>query len=1101
MAFQNLILPIVSVFRSVGIQAARGALGGLNKDFETFAKEAGKAGLAFAGLQALMASTQFINESVNLTQQYERNMLALKQVFTDFTPQMATFTKEVADYGIGQAQAAQASVFLGSVLKQYGLEQDQVTEKTQTLVKLSQDLATTYGYDLSEALLAMTALFRGEYDPIEKFGVAMKQSEINAALAAKGLDNLEGSELMLAQVQERLGLLFQRSADASGAYTRASDTLYVSQQNLAAAFQNLQVAFGEPLQKPLSEVTDAFAKIARDHGPGVANIGAAIGDAIEAATPMIVFFSDAFVSLLEVAITPAIEGFTLVLDLMNNIVGVVPKFVEAVQAIGADFEGPQLSTKDIPDQIVKLQALTQEQQKLQSLIEQGGLGYQAYEKQLAAVNKRIDEVTYSLDEQGTEAKRDEARIDALTARYGLNKEAADEVAKATSFYGVELQNLSLYTTDAEGKLTGLAAVFGYIGEEAEKSKATEQLEMMGFNASQIEYFLTQPDWAAIFGQISRLAKIAAIDIAGIGDELTFSAQYAAAVAQGEAIAALEKLKSQVFTGGGGGGTTKAKPPKDVVKDLFTEMQDEIQKQTARIKLAAMGASEGLIDLILGKDDWMKLWQQIKQGTISLTKLQEQFNKTAAGAAELQDALDAAAEEAQKYIDTLQEEADRLYDVWQEAKVRAEEFKKSIADIANLDILPTIDQELGRFEQQIVSTFQNIREELERGLEAGTLYEADYRALLNYANQEAMVLASIARQRDDLANRYSLSEALIAEYTSAFSSSASLTSLFGQLKNETEKRTVTEVTQGIVELSSSLKEFNVTVTREYEETIDTVINKSEGLLDGFRSMAEKARSFADNLRKLQDMGLDPQLFNQLVQAGVEAGGETAQALVDGGSDTITEINSLFGEINALGADLGEEVAATLYGTGIDMANGLLEGIRSKQAELENLAVSMAQAFNDSFAAKVSIAVQAPVAAAEKAYQEAAAAVPKIEDIDLAGLAQLDAFIKNAEKSLDVITNPTTAAGVLFKQDLAEQLYQDVLSGAKLDLSGITSGLSSEAFLEAAKSTGSTTINNTYNVSVDGGASKADAYSTGQAYASGLATFNSANGNVSAAIYGA
>jgi hypothetical protein len=41
------------------------------------------------------------------------------------------------------------------------------------------DLAATYGYDVQEALLGMTALFRGEYDPIEKFGVAMKQNEIN----------------------------------------------------------------------------------------------------------------------------------------------------------------------------------------------------------------------------------------------------------------------------------------------------------------------------------------------------------------------------------------------------------------------------------------------------------------------------------------------------------------------------------------------------------------------------------------------------------------------------------------------------------------------------------------------------------------------------------------------------------------------------------------------------------------------------------------------------------------------------------------------------------------------------------------------------------
>jgi hypothetical protein len=67
---------------------------------------------------------------------------------------------------------------------------------------------------------------------------------------------------------------------------------------------------------------------------------------------------------------------------------------------------------------------------------------------------------------------------------------------------------------------------------------------------------------------------------------------------------------------------------------------------------------------------------------------------------------------------------------------------------------------------------------------------------------------------------------------------------------------------------------------------------------------------------------------LYSAGVEAGGETAQALVDGGQETVSEISSIFAEVNALGATLGEEVATTLYGTGIDLADGLIEGILVK-----------------------------------------------------------------------------------------------------------------------------------------------------------------------------
>jgi hypothetical protein len=187
MALQNILIPFVSIFRSAGLKQAQSALGGLNKQYDNLGKTIGAAVGAMAGFSALQSAQQFITQSVESTQRFERNLLALNQVFEDAAPSLVNFTKEVQNYGLSQSQAAQASVFLGSVLKQYGFNVNQANAQTQNLVVLAQDLATTFGYDVQEALLAITALFRGEYDPIEKFGVAMKQNEINAVRAARGL--------------------------------------------------------------------------------------------------------------------------------------------------------------------------------------------------------------------------------------------------------------------------------------------------------------------------------------------------------------------------------------------------------------------------------------------------------------------------------------------------------------------------------------------------------------------------------------------------------------------------------------------------------------------------------------------------------------------------------------------------------------------------------------------------------------------------------------------------------------------------------------------------------------------------------------------------
>jgi hypothetical protein len=60
-----------------------------------------------------------------------------------------------------------------------------------------------------------------------------------------------------------------------------------------------------------------------------------------------------------------------------------------------------------------------------------------------------------------------------------------------------------------------------------------------------------------------------------------------------------------------------------------------------------------------------------------------------------------------------------------------------------------------------------------------------------------------RQRDDMASRFSLSKAIIDEYRTAFTGAMQLTSLFNSLKDKTEKRTVTEVTKGVIKLGEEL----------------------------------------------------------------------------------------------------------------------------------------------------------------------------------------------------------------------------------------------------------------------------------------------------------
>ena len=263
----NMFLNIVSTFKGDGIKQATSQLGAFGGKLGGFGTMLGTVGKALAGFAITAKAIEFGKESITAARDLERNLFGLEAVFGELTPQMEQFSINAEEMGLSQSKAAQASTFIGSVLKQSGFAMHDVAIETQKLVSLGTDLSAVYGYDVQEALLGMTALFRGEYDPIEKFGVAMKQSEINAELAAKGLDNLTGAERRLAEQQIRLELLYQRAGDSLGAFKDQTGSLFVEQKKLGASFENFKARLGNSLIPAVAEMNTAFRETLDDIFP------------------------------------------------------------------------------------------------------------------------------------------------------------------------------------------------------------------------------------------------------------------------------------------------------------------------------------------------------------------------------------------------------------------------------------------------------------------------------------------------------------------------------------------------------------------------------------------------------------------------------------------------------------------------------------------------------------------------------------------------------------------------------------------------------------------------------------------------------------------
>lgn len=196
---------------------------------------------------SLRAVVDGIQESVKAASDLEQQFGALDSVFKDLSPSLQSFSKTLSPIGLSAADASKAMALLGSQLKGYGLPVDQAAKKTKDLTLLAADLAATFGGTTLDAVQSISAVFRGEFDPIEKYGVAIKKSDINARMAADGLTGLTGAALKQAEAQTALTLLFEKTTDAQGQANRESQSYASQMAFLTAEFDNTKAALGQAL--------------------------------------------------------------------------------------------------------------------------------------------------------------------------------------------------------------------------------------------------------------------------------------------------------------------------------------------------------------------------------------------------------------------------------------------------------------------------------------------------------------------------------------------------------------------------------------------------------------------------------------------------------------------------------------------------------------------------------------------------------------------------------------------------------------------------------------------------------------------------------------
>lgn len=259
-------------------QAARG-LGQAGSGLERFTRNAQRAAVPAAALLGVLGKLG--SEAFNSASRLEQASGAVESVFGKQAAAVKNLAAEAATgVGLAKSEYSELASVLGSQLKNLGTSQDQIVGKTSDLIKMGADLAATFGGTTSEAVEALSSLFRGEADPIERYGVSIKQSDINARLAAKGLSKLTGDALRQAETTERLAMLTEQTTAAQGAFARESETAAGAQQRMSAAVENSKAAIGEallPVVSALAGHLQGMATWAQQNATTVQILAAVLG--------------------------------------------------------------------------------------------------------------------------------------------------------------------------------------------------------------------------------------------------------------------------------------------------------------------------------------------------------------------------------------------------------------------------------------------------------------------------------------------------------------------------------------------------------------------------------------------------------------------------------------------------------------------------------------------------------------------------------------------------------------------------------------------------------------------------------------------------------
>ena len=205
-----------------------------------------------------------LSDSVKVAAEAEQVFNKLTTVFDGFGDSAKRMASTLASsIGVANSTAASALSTVGDLLQAQGMGTSQSLTTAADWVRQFQDIIAFKDINMTLEEFAQNFMSgaAGNLRNFRTFGSIVKESAVNAQLAAKGLDKLTGSELELAKMTTRAEMALSQQANAMGATRREWDTMLSVNRRYDEATKALKESLGDMMNSVLKPIKSWWTEI------------------------------------------------------------------------------------------------------------------------------------------------------------------------------------------------------------------------------------------------------------------------------------------------------------------------------------------------------------------------------------------------------------------------------------------------------------------------------------------------------------------------------------------------------------------------------------------------------------------------------------------------------------------------------------------------------------------------------------------------------------------------------------------------------------------------------------------------------------------------